>query len=293
MMRKKLERHVKKEFSRYKPTAKRNLLRAEIMQNVSERYDEELSAGKSETEAFEAAKASLGDIDELTSSCGVEKKQFPSTAQWLCPLITLGIIVAVAMRHFDMVRAWCTAGVLLLVALFSLIVFPRTSGKWKIVAVAVYALICAALVILPFILKTGGRAPEDRLKTLDFTGDMEEIVSIKLITAAKPSDDPDDFEYTVNKDFPKEQWKELLAAVKRLEYSDSEKTWQELSTVSAGERMIRIFISGSDGSDGIYLIRESGPCSISSDNTGRAVLTRTCICDPALWKEFIGECSGD
>ncbi|MBR6006741.1 MAG: hypothetical protein IK064_03855 [Clostridia bacterium] len=291
-MKKKLERYVKKEFSRYKPTAERNRLRTEMTQNLIDRYDEELAAGKSGTVALEAAKASLGDIDELTSSCGVEKKRFPSTAQLLYPLITIALMIAVAMIDFDTARVWCTAAVLLVVALFSLIIFPRTSGKWKIVAAVIYALICGALILLPFILKTGGRAPEDRLKTLDFTGNMDEIVSIKLITAAKPSDDPDDFEYTVDTDFPKEQWKELLAAVKRLEYSDFEKTRQELSSVSAGERMIRIFISGSDASDSIYLIRQSGPCLINNDKTGRAVLTRTSFCDPALWEEFIGSCSG-
>ena len=91
-MRKKLITAIDAYFQNAPRTAQVQELHDEILQNTLDRYDEELAAGKSETEAFSIAFAAVGDIDALLSPLCPKQKTFPVTRAVAIALYILCVI---------------------------------------------------------------------------------------------------------------------------------------------------------------------------------------------------------
>lgn len=91
-MRQKLIDTIDAHFAGAPRTAQVQELHDEILQNTLDRYDEELAAGKTETEAYNAALAAVGDIDELLRPLCPVQKTFPAQRAVAIALYILCVI---------------------------------------------------------------------------------------------------------------------------------------------------------------------------------------------------------
>lgn len=94
-MRNKLIAAIDAYFVNAPRTAQVQELHDEILQNTLDRYDEELAAGKSETDAYSAAYTAIGDIDALLSPLCPKQKTFPVTRAVAIALYILCVIPTV------------------------------------------------------------------------------------------------------------------------------------------------------------------------------------------------------
>lgn len=91
-MRQKLIDTIDAHFAGAPRTAQVQELHDEILQNTLDRFDEELAAGKTESEAFDAALAAVGDIDELLRPLCPVQKTFPAQRAVAIALYILCVI---------------------------------------------------------------------------------------------------------------------------------------------------------------------------------------------------------
>lgn len=126
-MRKKLISYVNDLFAQAPKNPQARDLHDEILLNTLDRFDEEVAAGQSEQTAFEAAVASIGDVDELLESLGANKpdvifRRVIAIALYVCcviPVILTGAFGSVAN----------TVGVCLMFALAALATYLLLSAN--------------------------------------------------------------------------------------------------------------------------------------------------------------------
>ncbi len=99
-MRNKLSKTVKRRFgSTYRSrTAKE--AREELIANVLDRYDEERQNNSSEQAAYRAALASVGDLKEIRTECGIEKTRRIVVISVISGVAALLLAVAAVMSVF-------------------------------------------------------------------------------------------------------------------------------------------------------------------------------------------------
>ncbi len=126
-MRQKLIDTIDAHFAGAPRTAQVQELHDEILQNTLDRFDEELAAGKTESEAFDAALAAVGDIDELLRPLCPVQKTFPAqraVAIALYILCVIPVIVGDALGGFGDTIGVCLMFVIAAAAT-TLIVWPQ------------------------------------------------------------------------------------------------------------------------------------------------------------------------
>lgn len=146
-MRQKLIDTIDAHFAGAPRTAQVQELHDEILQNTLDRYDEELAAGKTETEAFNAALAAVGDIDELLRPLCPVQKTFPAqraVAIALYILCVIPVIVGDALGGIGDTVGTCLMFVIAAAAT-TLIVWPQKQKatrerKLRAVGIGLYVL---------------------------------------------------------------------------------------------------------------------------------------------------------
>ena len=146
-MRQKLIDTIDAHFAGAPRTAQVQELHDEILQNTLDRYDEELAAGKTEAEAFNAALAAVGDIDELLRPLCPVQKTFPAqraVAIALYILCVIPVIVGDALGGIGDTVGTCLMFVIAAAAT-TLIVWPQKQKatrerKLRAVGIGLYVL---------------------------------------------------------------------------------------------------------------------------------------------------------
>ena len=146
-MRQKLIDTIDAHFAGAPRTAQVQELHDEILQNTLDRYDEELAAGKTETEAFNAALTAVGDIDELLRPLCPVQKTFPAqraVAIALYILCVIPVIVGDALGGIGDTVGTCLMFVIAAAAT-TLIVWPQKQKatrerKLRAVGIGLYVL---------------------------------------------------------------------------------------------------------------------------------------------------------
>ncbi len=146
-MRQKLIDTIDAHFAGAPRTAQVQELHDEILQNTLDRFDEELAAGKTESEAFDAALAAVGDIDELLRPLCPVQKTFPAqraVAIALYILCVIPVIVGDALGGIGDTVGTCLMFVIAAAAT-TLIVWPQKQKatrerKIRAVGIGLYVL---------------------------------------------------------------------------------------------------------------------------------------------------------
>lgn len=196
-MRNKLIAAIDAHFANAPRTAQVQELHDEILQNTLDRYDEELAAGKTETEAFNAALAAVGDIDELLRPLCPVQKTFPAqraVAIALYILCVIPVIVGDALGGIGDTVGVCLMFVIAAAAT-TLIVWPQKQKatrerKLRAVGIGLYVL-CVTPPIL-FDEVVGGPAGDALGVSLMFV--IVAIATVLVILSARrnPNEAPAD-----------------------------------------------------------------------------------------------------
>lgn len=146
-MRNKLIAAIDAHFANAPRTAQVQELHDEILQNTLDRYDEELAAGKSETDAYSVAFTAIGDIDALLSPLCPKQKTFPVTRAVAIALYILCVIPTVIGEAFGGIGAELGTCLMFVIAAVAttLIVWPTgwkatNARKQRAVGVGMYVL---------------------------------------------------------------------------------------------------------------------------------------------------------
>lgn len=189
-MRQKLIDTIDAHFAGAPRTAQVQELHDEILQNTLDRYDEELAAGKTETEAFNAALTAVGDIDELLRPLCPVQKTFPAqraVAIALYILCVIPVIVGDALGGIGDTVGTCLMFVIAAAAT-TLIVWPqkqKATRERKIRAVGIGLYVLCVTPPIFFDEVVGGQAGDALGVSLMFV--IVAIATVLVILSARRS----------------------------------------------------------------------------------------------------------
>lgn len=229
-MRDKLAKEIKKRFGAAYGSKELKEIRAEMIKNALDRYDEEIANGANETDAFNTARDSLGDIGALLDSMGVLKKKrrrglaitIPITAVLfllsLIPFlispssatlaISIIILVPVALLGFGMISLACGFKLKGL-SVTSLII----GGALSFIELSYFGFVGF------FIGLTMIGVTQSEKYAFDYTKELDNIKSIEIVEITDPADCEDKFGYEAIGSVPSERYADALSRIAALEYT--------------------------------------------------------------------------
>ena len=237
-MRGKIDRYIRKASSGFVNCGEKRQIIHELKYDAEQRYDEELAKGASEQEAFDAAAASLGDVEELLDSAKIYRK-IKIKPIYLLPILLIALANvgsnAKAIKGAESIDLIIAAAGLLLFIVGTTLLCVRCFTKifrkgWVAIPLAVavigVSLIQFGLFGMPFarsaLKKLSPSSGSSNIGHIDFIDRIDNIESIKLIEVTRSSrflnktNVWDNFDYRVLEVFPSESWEEILTDLKEV-----------------------------------------------------------------------------
>lgn len=135
-MKEKLRAHLESLFAGAPKTRKAEELKEELLSNLYEKYDDLIARGLSEDEAYKAAAAGIGDVEELIAALRRDNVFDSAAAQRDRQRSAMRISVAVGLYILSV-------AVLILCAMFN----PVTGGEIGVVAMFVIAAVATGILV--------------------------------------------------------------------------------------------------------------------------------------------------
>ena len=153
-MKSKIRMYVEALFDNAMKTEEVIELREEILQNVIDKYEDLVSAGKSENEAYSTAVSGIGDINELLRSMGGDKSEKENYS----PYNTEAVHTEEKQPKTTLL---CTAIVLYILSIIPMVIGDEVSGTSKAegIGFCITAIICA--IATAFIIKYNASKPKN------------------------------------------------------------------------------------------------------------------------------------
>ena len=224
-MREKLERDIKRKFGFLYGSYELEAQRQEIITNALDHYDEEIANGASEAHAYQAAIASIGNLNELKKSLGLWKKR----SFWVAVII---IAVSVLLLSISAIVSaynkfwWLFVGMLIAVSLCGPAIWRLATAHYCSMIPHIIAIVIGGHILLyagMFTIIIGLQLIQNaKAETFDYTSRYAQVRSVELVEMNEVvihSDGTKDvFDYTVIKELDRSKWEECLKDCAKLKY---------------------------------------------------------------------------